>query len=183
MDTGRFQGFEEPTREPGLSGGFLEPLESTSIHLIQHGIQKLLALFPGQGINPVERDEYNRHMVASYEPVRDFIILHYNATRRTGPFWDHVRTMDVPDTLKHKMGLFREHVRVFRYNDELFDIPSWIAVMLGQGVMPASNDPLADAMPEAEVLRAMQELRSAYERRALGLPLASEFIEREMAAA
>jgi tryptophan halogenase len=167
----------------GLSTGFLEPLESTSIHLIQHGIQKLLSLFPGKGINPVERDEYNRHMVASYEPVRDFLILHYHATRRRGPFWDHVRTMDVPDSLGHKLELFREHGRVFRYNEELFDTPSWIAVMLGQDVLPKANDPLADAMPEADVLRAMNELRAAYERRALGLPLASEFIDRRLAAA
>jgi tryptophan halogenase len=167
----------------GLSTGFLEPLESTSIHLIQHGIQKLLSLFPGKGISPVERDEYNRHMVASYEPVRDFLILHYHATRRTGPFWDHVRTMDVPDSLQHKLELFREHGRVFRYNEELFDTPSWIAVMLGQDVLPKANDPLADAMPDADVLRAMNELRATYERRALGLPLASEFIDRRLAAA
>src|SRR5947209_4132470 len=85
----------------GLSSGFLEPLESTSIHLIQHGVQKLLSLFPSRGISPIERDEYNRYMVSGYEPVRDFIILHYHATRRTGPFWDQVREMDVPDTLKH----------------------------------------------------------------------------------
>src|SRR5207302_3532740 len=110
----------------GLSAGFIEPLESTSIHLMQHGVQKLLSLFPGRGISPVERDEYNRHMVNGYEPVRDFIILHYHATRRTGPFWDHVRTMDLPVSLKHKFALFREHGRVFRYNEELFDVPSWV---------------------------------------------------------
>ena len=121
----------------GLSSGFLEPLESTSIHLIQHGIQKLISLFPGRGISPIERDEYNRHMVNSYEPVRDFLILHYHATGRTGPFWDHLRHMELPDTLQHKIELFREHGRVFRYNEELFDVPSWIAVMLGQGIDPA----------------------------------------------
>lgn len=179
----RSRSWEKNVVAVGLSTGFLEPLESTSIHLIQHGIQKLLALFPGNEINPVERDEYNRHMVASYEPVRDFIILHYHATRRTGPFWDHVRTMEVPDTLKHKLELFREQGRVFRYNDELFDVPSWIAVMLGQGVMPKSNDPLANSMPDANVLKAMNDLRLAYERRAQGLPLASEFIDRRLAAA
>src|SRR5438105_1667530 len=112
----RSKAWEKNVVAIGLSAGFLEPLESTSIHLVQHAVQKLLALFPGLGISPVERDEFNRAMVSSYDPVRDFIILHYHATRRTGPFWDHVRTMDVPDTLKHKMELFREHGRVFRYN-------------------------------------------------------------------
>jgi tryptophan halogenase len=167
----------------GLSAGFLEPLESTSIHLIQHGVQKLISLFPSRGISPVERDEYNRHMVNGYEPVRDFIILHYHATRRSGPFWDHVREMEVPDTLKHKIELFREHGRVFRYNEELFDVPSWIAVMLGQGIVPQGYDPLVDAMPDAEVLRAMAELGRAYEQTAERLPLASDYIDRRLVAA
>ena len=166
----------------GLSAGFLEPLESTSIHLIQHAVQKLLALFPGRGISPVERDEFNRAMIDSYEPVRDFIILHYHATRRGGGFWDHVRAMDVPDTLKHKFELFREHGRVFRYNNELFDVPSWVAVMLGQNVTPRNIDPLADAMPDTDVLRAIAELGSGYEQTALKLPLASDYIERMIAA-
>ena len=167
----------------GLSAGFLEPLESTSIHLVQHGIQKLLSLFPGNGINPVERDEYNRHLINGYEPVRDFIILHYHATQRSGPFWDHVRQMELPDSLRHKIELFRENGRVFRYNEELFDIPSWVAVMLGQGIMPEGHDPLADAMPERDVLRAMTELRQGYEQAARRLPLASEFIDSKLAAA
>jgi tryptophan halogenase len=173
----RSKAWEKNVVAIGLSAGFLEPLESTSIHLIQHAVQKLLSLFPGRGISPVERGEFNRAMVLSYEPVRDFIILHYNATRRTGPFWDHVRTMDLPDTLQHKLELFKEHGRVFRYNNELFDVPSWVAVMLGQHVMPVAVDPLADSMPEAEVLRAASELRSGYHQTALRLPLASDYIQ------
>jgi tryptophan halogenase len=179
----RARSWEKNVVAIGLSAGFLEPLESTSIHLIQHAVQKLLALFPGRGISPVERDEFNRAMVASYEPVRDFIILHYHATRRTGPFWNHVRTMEIPDTLKHKFELFREHGRVFRYDNELFDVPSWVAVMLGQDIIPRAADPLVDAMPDAEVLRAAAELRSAYEQTALKLPLASDYIERMIAPA
>ncbi len=167
----------------GLSSGFLEPLESTSIHLIQHGVQKLLSLFPSRGITPVERAEYNRHMVNSYDPVRDFIIFHYFANSRSEPFWKQMRELDLPDTLQHKVELFREHGRVFRYNEELFDIPSWVAVMLGQDLIPADCDPLARAMPEAEVLRAMAELRSAYETRAERLPLASEYISEMVALA
>jgi tryptophan halogenase len=178
----RAKSWEKNVVAIGLSAGFLEPLESTSIHLIQHAVQKLLALFPGRGISPVERDEFNRAMVASYEPVRDFIILHYHATRRTGSIWDHVRTMDLPDTLEHKFELFREHGRVFRYNNELFDVPSWVAVMLGQGVIPRAIDPLVDAMPDAGALRAVAELRSGYEETALRLPLAGDYIRQRLAA-
>ena len=166
----------------GLSSGFLEPLESTSIHLIQHGIQKLLSLFPSHGISPVERDEYNRAMANSYEPTRDFIILHYFANARAEPFWKQMRELELPDTLRHKIELFREHGRVFRYNEELFDVPSWVAVMLGQDILPAEPDPLAAALPDAEVLRAMAELRGSYESAAERLPLASEYIARRIAA-
>ena len=167
----------------GLSSGFLEPLESTSIHLIQHGVQKLLSLLPSRDINPVERDEYNRHMVNSYEPIRDFLILHYFANSRSEPFWQQRRDMDLPETLRHKIELFRQHGRVFRYNDELFDVPSWIAVMLGQDIIPEEPDPLAASLPDADVLRAMAELKRSYETAAERLPLASEFIERRIAAA
>jgi tryptophan halogenase len=167
----------------GLSSGFLEPLESTSIHLIQHGIQKLLSLFPSRGISPVERDEYNRHMVNSYEPVRDFLILHYFANGRTEPFWQQMRNLSVPDTLQHKIELFREHGHVFRYNEELFDVPSWAAVMLGQGIIPSEPDPLATAMPRDEVLRAMGELRRSYANTAERMPLASDYIADRIAAA
>jgi tryptophan halogenase len=166
----------------GLSSGFLEPLESTSIHLIQHGIQMLMSLFPGNGISPVERDEYNRYMVNVYDPIRDFIILHYKATKRTGPFWDHVRAMAIPDSLTHKIELFREHGHVFRYNNELFDIPSWVAVMTGQQVMPKAYDPLVDTLPDSEVIRAMVKLRKGYEETALKLPLASDYIRQRLAA-
>ena len=179
----RSKSWEKNVVAMGLSAGFLEPLESTSIHLVQHGIQKLLSLFPSAGINPVERDEYNRHMINGYEPVRDFIILHYHATERTGPFWDHVRQMQIPDTLQHKIDLFRQNGRVFRYNEELFDIPSWVAVMLGQRIIPENHDPLVDAMPNREVLQAMAELSQSYEQAARRLPLASEFIDRKLAAA
>jgi tryptophan halogenase len=178
----RTRAWEKNVVAIGLSAGFLEPLESTSIHLIQHAVQKLLALFPGRGISAVERDEFNRAMVNSYEPVRDFLILHYHATRRSGPFWGHVRAMDLPDTLEHKFELFREHGRVFRQNNELFDVPSWVAVMLGQDVIPKAADPLVDSMPEAEVLRAAAELRAGYQQTALKLPFASDYIERMVAA-
>ena len=179
----RSRSWEKNVVALGLSAGFLEPLESTSIHLIQHGIQKLIGLFPSNAINPVERNEYNRQLVNGYEPVRDFIILHYHATRRMGPLWDHVREMQVPDSLAHKLELFRQHGHVFRYNDELFDIPSWVAVMIGQDVIPSGYDPLVDGMPDRDVLAAMAELAQRYDQAAHRLPLASDFIDRKLAAA
>ncbi|WP_294307467.1 tryptophan halogenase family protein [uncultured Sphingomonas sp.] len=146
----------------GLAGGFLEPLESTSIHLIQQGISKLFALFPDKRMVSVERDEYNRQMGDNYRSIRDFIILHYHATARDdSPFWDHVRTMPLPDTLARKIALFREKGRIFRYEDELFATPSWVAVMLGQGVMPEGYDPVIDALDEERVLAALRQMRQA----------------------
>ncbi len=165
----------------GLSSGFLEPLESTSIHLIQEGIQKLLSLFPGRCVSPIERDEYNQHMGRAYEPIRDFIILHFNATKRTGPFWEHVREMTVPDSLAHKLELFHENGRVFRYNGELFDIPSWVAVMLGQQLFPRGYDPLVDSLPDTQVIRAIADLGEAYQQTALKLPPARDWIRPRLA--
>jgi tryptophan halogenase len=161
----------------GLAAGFLEPLESTSIHLIQRGIQKLVSLFPTRGINPVERAEYNRLLAESYDPIRDIIILHYKATRRTGGFWDHVRQMPVPDSLQHKFDLFKEHGRIFRYNDELFDVPSWAAVMIGQEMFPKAAEPVLASYSEAQSLAALSELRTRYEKAAESLPTHAAYLE------
>ncbi|MGW8188725.1 tryptophan halogenase family protein [Sphingomonas hankookensis] len=155
----------------GLSGGFLEPLESTSIHLIQQGISKMFALFPDRSFSTVERNEYNRQMADNYRSIRDFIILHYHATARDdSPFWDHVRTMDVPDSLTRKLDLFRHKGRVFRYEDELFAMPSWVAVLLGQGVDPVGHDPVADALDEERLAGALRQMRSATAAAVAALP-------------
>ncbi|MEO5775114.1 MAG: tryptophan halogenase family protein [Sphingomicrobium sp.] len=167
----------------GLAAGFLEPLESTSIHLIQRGIQKLISLFPSSGINPVERAEYNRLLAESYDPIRDFIILHYKATRRSGPFWDHVREMAIPDSLQHKFDLFREHGRIFRYNDELFDVASWAAVMIGQEIFPEAAEPMLSNYSDAQALGALAELHTAYEKAAGSLPTHAAYLERLIASA
>lgn len=160
----------------GLSAGFLEPLESTSIWLIQHGIQKLFALFPDMRFGAVERDEYNRAIREGYEGVRDFIILHYQATRRSEPFWRDVRAAKMPDTLQRKIDLFADKGRVFRYKDELFELPSWIAVMLGQGILPKAYDPLVDSLPQGQVSRSLRELREMYRTTALALPRYDQFL-------
>ena len=161
----------------GLSAGFIEPLESTSIHLIQNGIARLFALFPDKQISPLERDEYNRGMRELYEDVRDFIILHYKATQRDDtPFWRYVRDMQVPDSLHKKMEMWRLHGRVFRENAELFTMPSWVAVMLGQNIWPERHDPIADTLDEHKVAAAMKQMREGYLNTAMGLPSQEEFL-------
>ncbi|KQT33011.1 tryptophan halogenase [Sphingomonas sp. Leaf412] len=163
----------------GLSGGFLEPLESTSIHLIQSGISKLLALFPDTGFAPVLRDEYNRLMGAQYDAVRDFVILHYHANGRVGePFWDALRDMAIPNTLATRIALFREKGRVLRYDDDLFSIASWVAVLLGQGVMPRGYDPMVDALDDGAVVAALRGLRASYAQAAGAMPDHADYLRR-----
>ena len=161
----------------GLSSGFIEPLESTSIHLIQNGIQRLFALFPDLPIRSVERDEYNCGMHALYEDVRDFIILHYKATQREdSEFWRYVKHMDVPESLANKIALWRHRGRVFRENAELFAQPSWIAVMLGQNIWPETHEPIADTLDPDKVAAAMAQMRAAYADVAARLPGHEDFL-------
>jgi tryptophan 7-halogenase len=161
----------------GLSSGFIEPLESTSIHLIQNGIARLFALFPDQTITPLERDEYNRGMREVFEDVRDFIILHYKATSRDdSEFWRYVQHMTIPDSLSRKLALWQRCGRVFRENAELFSVPSWVAVMLGQNVWPHSYDPIADTLDERKVAAAMAQMRAAYRDVAAQLPAHEAFL-------
>lgn len=168
----------------GLSSGFIEPLESTSIHLIQSGIVKLLALFPDRRFDPVERDEYNRQMQDVYEDARDFIILHYKATRRDdSPFWNDCRSMEVPDSLARRIELWRAKGRVFREGRELFGTASWAAVMLGQGIVPEEHEPAADALDADMIADAMDKMRLSYRRMAEHMPPHGEFIARSCAAA
>ncbi|MFN3816430.1 tryptophan halogenase family protein [Brevundimonas sp.] len=167
----------------GLASGFLEPLESTSIHMIQAGITKLLALFPHRGFDPAAIEEYNRLTNVQIEQIRDFIILHYHANERTGQdLWDHVRTMEIPDSLRRKLELFRGAGAFFRHEDELFAESSWLAVLIGQNVMPERYDPLVDALPEDGVARAMDELRRAVRAAADAMPDHAEFLARHCAA-
>jgi len=147
----------------GLSSGFLEPLESTSIYLTQMAVTYLIELFPAAGgIDPRDRDEFNRLVDMEYDRVRDFLILHFHATERDdSEFWNHVRTMQVPDTLAEKMQLWRQTGRVEKYSDGLFYDASWIAVYIGQGVLPERHDPRTRLPDPARVEQALQGLRQA----------------------
>ena len=163
----------------GLSSGFLEPLESTSIHLIQNGISRLLALFPDKQISPLERNEYNKGMRELYEDVRDFVILHYKATQRDDTeFWRYVANMDVPDSLAQKMALWDLHGRIFRESAELFGVTSWVAVMLGQNLWPKHYDPIVDSLEESRVAQAMRQMREGYVNAARSLPTQEDFLKR-----
>ena len=161
----------------GLSSGFVEPLESTSIHLIQSGIAKLLALFPDRRFNPAERDEYNRQMQTVFEDVRDFVILHYKATRRDdSDFWNYCRTVDVPDSLAGKLELWRAKGRLFREGFELFGTPSWVAVLLGQGMLPSETEPAVDAIDPNMAREALDKMQLSYRQMAEHMPRHADFI-------
>ncbi|GGE74580.1 tryptophan halogenase family protein [Sphingomonas prati] len=167
----------------GLAGGFLEPLESTSIHLIQSGITRLLSLFPDRSFNPVEIAEYNRLLLREYDQVRDFIILHYHATTRSdSPFWDHCRTMTLPASLADKLALWAGNARLFREAGELFTPDSWIAVLLGQGQRPTGCDPLVAALPVGEAAAFLAHLRDVIGRTAAAMPTHETFIAQHCAA-
>ncbi|WP_049630503.1 tryptophan halogenase family protein [Cellvibrio sp. pealriver] len=142
----------------GLSSGFLEPLESTSIHLIQQNIIRFLRMFPAGGVVQSDIDEFNRQAEFDIAHIRDFIILHYHVTERNdSEFWRYCRTMEVPESLRHRIQLFKETGRVFRDGNELFD-DSWQQVMIGQGLMPKHHHPLVDTMSKEELQTFLQQI-------------------------
>ncbi|NTS65544.1 tryptophan 7-halogenase [Sphingomonas sp. HHU CXW] len=161
----------------GLASGFAEPLESISIHLVQSGISKLLALFPDQGFSPVEIDAYNRLAETQFDQVRDFLVLHYYATRRDdSPFWREARTRGIPDSLREKIALWRRRGRLFRWEDDLFAEASWVAVLLGQGVVPDGWDRLADTVPSREIDARFERLRGLFADAARRMPRHEEYL-------
>lgn len=163
----------------GLAGGFIEPLESTSIHLAQMGIQRLINLWPRRQCNTAEIAHYNQAMTADYERIRDFIVLHYNATQRDDTeFWRYLGNMTIPDTLASKLDIFRGSGRVIPAPDDLFTPHSWLAVMLGQGISPQSYDPLVDRVPENALIHNMGLLRDAVRKTAASLPGHQDYIDR-----
>jgi tryptophan halogenase len=167
----------------GLASGFLEPLESTSIHLIQTGISKLLAWFPDRNFDPLVAQEYNRLVDAEMESIRDFLVLHYHANEREEPFWRQCRDMPIPDTLAEKMAMFRANGRLIERQHELFHPPSWLAVLLGQGVHPATHDPLADTVAPQELAAILGGMQHVIDQTAGSMPAHQQFIDRNCRAA
>ena len=163
----------------GLASGFIEPLESTSIHLIQRSVLRLIRLFPRHGIRQPDVTEFNRQMQLEILSIRDFLLLHYQATKRAdSAFWRDCRNLEVPDSLKHRIELFRQGGNVFQVSSELFGEPSWIQVMLGLGVMPKQHHPIADKMSDGELASYLADIRDAVERYVGRLPEHQAFIDR-----
>ena len=163
----------------GLASGFLEPLESTSIHLIQSAITKLVNLFPATRDDAAARAIFNRLMDQEFRTIRDFLILHYNATSRSGTaFWDYVRTMEVPKFLTDKITLFQQSARIMREKNEIFTEPSWLAVLVGQGILPQGYHPVADVLSDDENAGRLRAIADTIGRAAGSLPRHGDFIAR-----
>jgi tryptophan halogenase len=168
----------------GLSAGFLEPLESTSIHLIQKSITYLLELFPDRRFSPVLIDEFNRRALGEYDHIRDFVVLHYHAnTRDDAPLWRHCREMRIPESLAYRLEFFRNGGRVLRYPADLFAAPNWLAVLLGQEVWPSHGDPLVARHDPARLRAELDEIRTKLARMAESAIPHSEFLARYCRAA
>ena len=163
----------------GLAAGFMEPLESTSIHLVQSGINRLLAMFPDRHCEPQLVDEYNRQTRFEYERVRDFLILHYKATERTDtPFWQQCGAMEIPPSLARRIELFRRTGMIFREADELFTETGWLQVLLGQRIEPERHHPLADALTAEQLDGFLADIRTLVGRAKNTLPPHHEFVAR-----
>ncbi|KXI27073.1 tryptophan halogenase family protein [Paraglaciecola hydrolytica] len=162
----------------GLSGGFIEPLESTSIHLVQSGIARLMSLFPNRDFNQHDIDLFNQQTDFEYERIRDFIILHYKATERSdSEFWNYCRTMSIPDSLKQKIDQFMENGQIHRTNMELFNDTSWLEVFHGQGMHPKSYHPLVDLVADDELKRRMAFIKNVIDKSVEAMPSQQEFIQ------
>ena len=183
--TGRRQKFfQKNCVAIGLSAGFMEPLESTSIHLIQAGISKLIALFPDATFNTAEADTYNTLTNMQFEQIRDFLILHYKATNRVDtPFWVYVKNMGIPDSLTSKLELFKSKGRLMRFQDELFAEDNWAAVLLGQKVIPKSWDPLVDTFDTEELATHLSGMKGLISKTATSMTSHQSYINSVIAQA
>lgn len=163
----------------GLASGFIEPLESTSIHLVTSGLICLLRLFPTHGVKQIQIDEYNRQYRAEIETVRDFIILHYHATRRDdSEFWRYLRNMEIPASLAHRLRLFKQTGSIFLDAEELFRADNWTQIMIGQGVIPEAYHPVVDSMSDDELKKFLRGFKDHIARNVNLLPAHNSFVER-----
>lgn len=174
--------FDKNVLALGLSAGFMEPLESTSIHLIQTGIARLMALFPDKRFTQVDTDAYNQRTHFEYERVRDFLILHYVATKRDDtPFWRHCQSLPVPDTLQQKIDQYRSAGRIFRESNELFTESSWLAVMHGQGIEADAWNPIADRFDGSAMIERLDGMADIIARAAEAMPEHETYIQEMIA--
>ena len=166
----------------GLASGFMEPLESTSIHLVQSTIARLLNFFPNKSFDQEDIEEFNRQAHFEFDRIRDFLILHYHATERTdSDFWNYCRSMSVPESLTLKIEQFKKNGRIFRNNNEMFNDLSWLEVMYGQGIRPRAYHPLVDVLPLDEIDNRLQSIKAVIERSVEYMPAHAQFIRENCA--
>ncbi|MGH8328733.1 MAG: tryptophan halogenase family protein, partial [Steroidobacteraceae bacterium] len=160
----------------GLAAGFLEPLEATSIHLIQRGIAMLLKFFPDRDFAAADINRYNRALESDFNAARDFLLVHYSQTERTAPFWQHCRAIPLTAPLREKIELFRSHGRILREEAELFPVLSWLSVMVGQNIIPRRYDPLVDGLDSRRIQARLEELRSSVKDCVEAMPPHGDFL-------
>ena len=174
----RRKGWNKNCLALGLASGFVEPLESTSIHLIMSGIIRFMRLFPFNGITEQAVSEYNTQLKSEIENIRDFIVLHYKVTERTdSEFWRHCNSMEVPDSLAHKISLFKRTGRVFLDDGDIFRVDSWVQVMLGQGIKPEQYHLIASLMSDEELTRFLTSIKQQISQRVAALPSHKVFLQ------
>ena len=166
----------------GLASGFLEPLESTSIHLVHRGIAMLLKFFPDRSFEQADIDRYNKIFDFEFGRVRDFLLMHYTQTERTGPFWEHCRNIPLTDSLQEKIDLFRSHGRILREDTELFPVQSWLFVMIGQNIIPRGYDAMTDALDPKKIKANLDDIRNVVRQCAEAMPTHQDFIDRNCSA-
>jgi tryptophan 7-halogenase len=162
----------------GLASGFVEPLESTSIHLIMTGVSRLIHYFPFGGVTQAFEDQFNEDLRLEAEGVRDFIILHYHVTdREDTPFWKYCKEMKVPELLARRIQMFRDRAHAWRADSELFQLDSWVQVMLGQGITPANYHHMTEGMSDADLARFLENIRTTIGRAVAGMPSHQQFLD------
>jgi len=166
----------------GLASGFLEPLEATSIHLIQRGIAMLMKFFPDRDFEPADIERYNKTLEFEFGRVRDFLLMHYAFTERAGAFWEHCRAIPLTETLREKIDLFRGHGRILREDAELFPVQSWLSVMIGQNIVPRRYDPMTDVLDSERIAAKLEEIRATVKQCAETMPPHLDFIREHCAA-
>jgi tryptophan 7-halogenase len=161
----------------GLASGFVEPLESTSIHLVMIGITRLMQMFPFGGCNEALRERYNALSTNEVEKIRDFIILHYTLSERDdSDFWRRMRGLDLPASLVERIALFRENAHAYQGLDELFRVDSWVQVMLGQRLQPRSHHHVARLMPKDRLHQALSDLKTNIDSAVKSMPRHEDFV-------